>query len=261
MSSITIRLLKNLTESTDGENVIQTSSLSKEILESSPIASLMAITVELLDVELFDALSLASLTPFLQKDGKAQLILKVPKGHKDTSSIHTGILLAGLTAESERMEGDNRVITSNYKPPQTNTSNVAKIKSSAIKINLDLDDGDEDLMINEDDLLNDVVNVNLGLNAPPVMEARPKSSMDDCGGRKACDDCTCGRKEMEENNENGDATVNGNGTQREVIKDMKSACGNCSKGDAFRCAGCPFLGKPAFKDGEEHLVLDLTDDL
>jgi len=261
MNSVTIRLLHNpKSGSTDGEDVIQTSCLSKEILESSPIASLVTITVELLNVELFDALSLASLTPFLKKSGKAQLILKVSKDHKDTSSIHTGIILAGLTAESERTEGDNRVITSNYKPPQTNTNKIARIKSSAIKINLDLDEGDEDWMINEDDLLNDVVNVNLGLNAPPVMKARPKSSMDDCGGRKACDDCTCGRKEMEENNENGAVNVNGT-QQREVIKDMKSACGNCSKGDAFRCAGCPFLGKPAFKGGEEHLVLDLTDDL
>jgi len=70
----------------------------------------------------------------------------------------------------------------------------------------------------------------------------------DCGGRKACDDCTCGRAEQE----------------TAVKKDAQaptSSCGNCAKGDAFRCAGCPYLGKPAFKPGEEHLVLDLMDDL
>ena len=41
-----------------------------------------------------------------------------------------------------------------------------------------------------------------------------------------------------------------------------SSCGNCGKGDAFRCASCPHLGKPAFKENTEglQLVLDLTDD-
>ena len=27
----------------------------------------------------------------------------------------------------------------------------------------------------------------------------------------------------------------------------KSACGNCGKGDAFRCAGCPHRGTPAYE--------------
>merc|ERR1712150_28561 len=131
--------------------------------------------------------------------------------------------------------------------------------NSAIKINIDHlngTDGPEsnNEMINEDELLS-TENV---LLAPKEvdMEQRQKQ-MNDCGGRKACDDCTCGRKEMEEkkDDENDYQKVP---KQKEI---SKSNCGNCSKGDAFRCAGCPYLGKPAFKEGEEHLVLDLTDDL
>ena len=117
-------------------------------------------------------------------------------------------------------------------------NNIAKLLSENI----------EDDLIDEDDLLAMEGNALSGLMAPPTVDVEGrKKALDDCGGRKACDDCTCGRAELEA----GEA---------KAASAPSSACGNCSKGDAFRCAGCPFLGKPAFKEGEERLILDLTDD-
>jgi len=78
---------------------------------------------------------------------------------------------------------------------------------------------------------------------------------------RACKNCSCGRAELE-------AQADVSGTAEEEGKsddaapapaDFVSACGNCSKGDAFRCAGCPHRGKPAFKSGMgAALVLDLA---
>jgi len=176
--TISIKLTKLILGSSD----VETSSLSPDTISSAP-QSLSTITVDIVDPELFDPLSLANLVPSLRKDGNSQIVIKLPKDTA-TSAIHTAIILAGLTAESERMEEDKRVITSNYKPPKAST--IAKI--SNIKINIDLDDND---LIDEDDLLNDFTNEH-ELNAPTVMEARVR---DYCEGWKPCDTCTCGRKE------------------------------------------------------------------
>jgi|EP00670_Eutreptiella_braarudii_P005417 hypothetical protein len=67
--------------------------------------------------------------------------------------------------------------------------------------------------------------------------------------KKACKDCSCGRAELE---------AKGIDIQPE---DMPAGgCGSCAKGDAFRCATCPFLGKPAWKPGEK-VQLTVEDDI
>merc|ERR1712060_833472 len=85
--------------------------------------------------------------------------------------------------------------------------------------------------INEDELLGEV----------PAPIGKGKS---DCSTQpKACANCSCGRKELEDKLGAEEAKKKlEQGTQR-------SSCGSCYLGDAFRCDGCPYKGLPAFKPG------------
>lgn len=75
--------------------------------------------------------------------------------------------------------------------------------------------------------------------------AVPKSCSDvPMAQRKPCKDCTCGLAEK---------VMDDNGVVDTQLAE-KSECGNCSLGDAFRCAGCPYLGLPPFKPGEKVTV-------
>lgn len=77
----------------------------------------------------------------------------------------------------------------------------------------------------------------------------------DCGSgdgpRKACKDCTCGLADAETEEQ-----------QEEMRREGNGGCGSCSLGDAFRCAGCPSLGKPAWKTVEKTgaIKLNMVDD-
>lgn len=77
-------------------------------------------------------------------------------------------------------------------------------------------------------------------------QAPVKAAADDCevgaSGRKACKNCSCGRAEAE------DKPVK---LTQEMLDNPVSSCGNCSLGDAFRCAGCPYRGLPAFEAGKK----------
>lgn len=86
--------------------------------------------------------------------------------------------------------------------------------------------------------------------------------------RRACKDCTCGlaqklEAEDKKKRQNADSALNtlklGTNDLAEVdftVQGKVGSCGNCSLGDAFRCDGCPYIGLPAFKPGEEVRLMN-----
>lgn len=101
----------------------------------------------------------------------------------------------------------------------------------------------EDDLVDEDELLDDnlEITVGAGCGIDPVTGKA-------IGKKKACKSCSCGLKEIEEE----EARTGKSFERVEVEAPPNSACGSCYKGDAFRCASCPFLGKPAFEPTDEN---------
>ncbi|KAJ3596646.1 hypothetical protein NHX12_003050 [Muraenolepis orangiensis] len=106
-----------------------------------------------------------------------------------------------------------------------------------------------------DDEAVDLVDSDTLLDAEDLKKPDPASLRAPCGDgtvkkKKACKDCSCGLAEELEQGTNGPAL--------QESKLPKSSCGSCYLGDAFRCAGCPHTGKPAFKPGEKILLDNST---
>ncbi|KAF9880931.1 hypothetical protein CkaCkLH20_01973 [Colletotrichum karsti] len=128
----------------------------------------------------------------------------------------------------------------------------------------DLDMDDDDELIDEDTLLTDA-DLSRPLNIPP--ECAPKAGK----RRRACKDCTCGLAERiaaedAATRAAADAALAaaapvklGADDLAEVdftVQGKVGSCGNCALGDAFRCDGCPYIGLPPFKPGEEVRILN-----
>jgi hypothetical protein len=99
----------------------------------------------------------------------------------------------------------------------------------------------------------------------PAPECQPKTGR----RRRACKDCTCGladrlEAEDKERRANADKNLNVLKLQSDDLAELDftvegkttGSCGSCALGDAFRCAGCPYLGLPAFKPGQEVQILN-----
>ncbi|CAI4212217.1 unnamed protein product [Parascedosporium putredinis] len=127
----------------------------------------------------------------------------------------------------------------------------------------DLDADDDDDLIDEDTLLT-AQDLKRPLNIPA--ECLPKAGK----RRRACKDCSCGLAERlaaEEADRQAEADeklrqqvvklgVNDLAEVDFTVQGKVGSCGNCSLGDAFRCDGCPYIGLPPFKPGEEVTILN-----
>ncbi len=108
---------------------------------------------------------------------------------------------------------------------------------------MDDDDGDE-----PDDYLK-ALNQGRGqkdLKIAPLPTTGKAAGLESCDTQpKACANCSCGRKEREDDEEEQKKLLESGG--------VRSACGNCYLGDAFRCGGCPYKGLPAFQPGKDKV--------
>ncbi|KAL8727408.1 MAG: hypothetical protein Q9166_006080 [cf. Caloplaca sp. 2 TL-2023] len=116
------------------------------------------------------------------------------------------------------------------------------------------DDDEDDELIDEDELLSED---DMKSTVVQPVECRPKPGK----RRRACKDCTCGlaqRLEAEDAAKRNTADQQLAKLKAEELSEVDftvqgkvGSCGNCALGDAFRCDGCPYIGQPAFKPGEE----------
>ncbi|KAJ5693806.1 hypothetical protein N7536_004218 [Penicillium majusculum] len=125
--------------------------------------------------------------------------------------------------------------------------------------NHDRDDDDE--LINEDTLLSEE---DLTRPIMPPPECQPKTGR----RRRACKDCSCGladklEAEDKERRANADKELNVLKLDTDDLAELDftvegktGSCGSCALGDAFRCDGCPYMGLPAFKPGQEVQILN-----
>lgn len=112
-------------------------------------------------------------------------------------------------------------------------------------------------MIDEDSLVEG--GINYKLIKPSCLDEFRKTKRK----KRACKDCTCGLKELQEEEEEATRVKLTSVELSEIdftIEGKQGGCGSCALGDAFRCDGCPYLGLPPFKPGEVIRV-DGFDDL
>ena len=210
----------------------------------------------------FDALEPGGrLGIFVLKGGGGSSTYETKEKEEASRVVSKALTLEGfedVVSEATRVSGTDATVVSGRKPQWERGVKFSLEKKTKKTVSASAwEDDDQDEMIDEDALLTEKDKAKPtegeGVGCPPT--------------RKPCKDCTCGRKEEEEMKENATPeTTTSSVVKMDLENDpndetFKSACGNCALGDAFRCAGCPYLGQPAFKENDGEGKVVMLDDL
>ena len=210
----------------------------------------------------FDALEPGGrLGIFVLKGGGGSSTYETKEKEEASRVVSKALTLEGfedVVSEATRVSGTDATVVSGRKPQWERGVKFSLEEKTKKTVSASAwEDDDQDEMIDEDALLTEKDKAKPtegeGVGCPPT--------------RKPCKDCTCGRKEEEEMKENATpGTTTSSVVKMDLENDpndetFKSACGNCALGDAFRCAGCPYLGQPAFKENDGEGKVVMLDDL
>lgn len=222
-----------------------------------------AVSVEQVDRVLMSSLEKASfdyvfsnlLTPHLKSNVKllpTYLGFLKPTGlfvefasSQESADFESELKLTGYS--NVKSEQDQDLVAIYAEKPKFEVGAVSKLKFASKPAVVETkkvwqfteDDINEDDLINTDDLLDE-----LDLKKPEKEEAKLDCGTSKEGKKKACKNCSCGLAEEIEQEASTKQKQN-------TVPAVKSSCGSCYLGDAFRCASCPYLGMPAFKAGEK----------
>jgi hypothetical protein len=187
----------------------------------------------------------------------AGLIVGENGGMVKPEEVTTGVVSLSL----KRKNRATNTITPKPAPAPSNGTTGVGFVDFSNDLEMVTGEEDEDELIDEDDLLTEE-DKTAGLTMPPECQPKPGKR------RRACKDCSCGLKERLEAEDvatraSADQKLSALKLDKDDLAELDftvegkvGSCGNCALGDAFRCAGCPYIGLPAFKPGEEVRLLE-----
>ncbi|KAK4511015.1 uncharacterized protein ATC70_012220 [Mucor velutinosus] len=242
----------------DGQLLLQEPILLQDLSNTvCPISRKQEELVSLLKLAGFVHVSVKAILPVTDQDLSAIIQLwGVPQDELNRGMVTRLSGKFGMIQILAKKPGYNvgQKMALNFKKKSSTQSTSSKAEKKKVwLINTNNDDEGIDMELEDEEELLDEKDK---IRPNKASLTRPDNCDLADGKRKACKGCTCGREE-------GDEEEAGNVVALDMMDDIEevievdptpkesSGCGSCSLGDAFRCSTCPYMGMPAFNDGDK----------